>query len=103
MSTLVNKHDALEQLIYNEGIKIQSIDVHPEMDMFLIILNTGSVLKEKLSKYSRLSKANTQTLLNYELIGNGTGIHWPELDEDLSLKGFLKDAIKEQVIGNKVA
>ena len=62
-----------------------------------------TLLKEKLSKYSRLSKANTQTLLNYELIGNGTGIHWPELDEDLSLKGFLKDAIKEQVIGNKVA
>ena len=51
MNILVDKHDALEQLIYYEGIKIQAIDTHTEMDMFLIILNTGFVLKEKLSKH----------------------------------------------------
>ena len=41
-----------------------------------------------------------QQLLQYELIGNGTGIHWPAIDEDLSLKGFLKDELK-QVVNNK--
>jgi hypothetical protein len=35
-----------------------------------------------------------------ELIGNGTGIHWPELDADLSLKGFLHNAIKSQFVSN---
>jgi hypothetical protein len=73
------------------------------MNMLLIILNSGSVLKEKLSRYSRLQQATGEQLLNYKLIGNGTGIHWPELDEDLCLKGFLRDAIKDQVTGNKVA
>jgi hypothetical protein len=70
------------------------------VDILLIVLNTGSVLQEKLSKYSRLKNASAETLMKYELIGKGTGIHWPELDEDLSLKGFLRDAIRSQIIGN---
>jgi hypothetical protein len=72
--------------------------------MLLILLNTGGVLQEPLSKYPRLQNATYTALKNYELIGKGTGIHWPELDEDLSLKGFLADAIKNQIIRrNKVA
>ena len=50
MDTLVNSFDSLEQLIYEEGIRIKEIDVHPDMDILLIILNTGSVLQEKISK-----------------------------------------------------
>ncbi|MEI8278819.1 MAG: DUF2442 domain-containing protein [Bacteroidota bacterium] len=103
MNTLTNKYDTLEQLIYTEGIKIQAIDVHVDMDMLLIILNTGSVLKEKLSKYFSLKNISSQELMDYELTGNGTGIHWPKLDEDLSLKGFLRDSIKTQIMGDKVA
>jgi hypothetical protein len=100
MDTLINSYDSLEQLIYEEGIRIREIDVHPEMDMLLIILNTGRVLQEKLSKYPRLHNATKESLEKYQLIGKGTGIHWPELDEDLSLKGFLRDAIKSHVSGN---
>ena len=103
MDTLINKHDTLEQLIYNEDIRIQAIDVHADMDILLIVLNTGSVLQEKLSKYPRLHHASNEALLNYELLGKGTGIHWPDLDEDLSLKGFLRDAVRNQVLGNQVA
>ena len=72
------------------------------MDILLIILNTGSVLQEKISKYPRLRNASLTTLKTYELIGKGTGIHWPELDEDLSLKGFLRDTLKNQVVGTKI-
>ena len=103
MDTSINKYDALEHLIYSEDIRIQAIDVHADLDILLIILNTGSVLKEKISKYFSLSQIASPQLLRYELTGNGTGIHWPELDEDLSLKGFLRDTIKSQVTGNKVA
>ena len=103
MDTSINRYDSLEQLIYTENVKIQAIDVHPDVDVLLVILNTGSVLKEKLSKYPSLHKAPMEVLLNYELTGKGTGIHWPDLDEDLSLKGFLRDAVKDQVMGNKVA
>ena len=100
MDTLVNSFDTLEQLIYDEGIRIKEIDVHQDMDILLIILNTGSVLQEKISKYPRLRNASITALKTYELIGKGTGIHWPELDEDLSLKGFLRDTLKSQIVGN---
>lgn len=100
MYTLINNYDSLEQLIYDEGIRIKEIDVHPDMDMLLIILNTGKVLQGQLSKYPRLQNASKADLENYVLIGMGTGIHWPAFDEDLSLKGFLRDIIKNQVLSN---
>ena len=56
MDTLINNYDSLEQLIYDEGIRIKEIDVHPDMDMLLIILNTGKVLQGQLSKYPPFTK-----------------------------------------------
>jgi hypothetical protein len=40
-------------------------------------------------------------LLQYELIGDGIGIHWPLLDEDLSLKGFIQDELRRVVKSDK--
>lgn len=99
MDTLINNHDTLEQLIYNEGIRIKEIDVHPDMDMLLVILNTGGVLQEQLSNYPRLLNASPDSLRKYKLIGEGTGIHWPDIDEDLSLKGFLRDTVRNHALG----
>ena len=93
MNTSVNKFDAIEKLIYEEGIRIDAIDLHPELDLMLIILNTKAVLHQRLSSYKLLKAADKNSLLQYELTGNGTGIHWPVLDEDLSLKGFLRDEL----------
>ncbi|MEX2591881.1 MAG: DUF2442 domain-containing protein [Anditalea sp.] len=98
MSTSTNNYDALEQLIYQENIRIKSLDIHPELDILLILLNTGSVLKEPLSRYALLSTATVEQLSKYELIGGGTGIHWTDLDEDLSLKGFLRNSLKDMVV-----
>lgn len=103
MDTLVNKHDTLEQLIHTAGIRIKEINVHCDLNLLIVILSSGSLLKEKLSDYPQFKNATQEQLLNYELIGNGTGVHWPELDEDLSLKGFLRDVIKNQVLGDQVA
>jgi hypothetical protein len=93
MNTSANKFDAIEKLIYEEGIRIDAIDLHPELDVMLIILNTKAVLRQKLSSYKLLKSADKNSLLQYELTTNGTGIHWPLLDEDLSLKGFLRDEL----------
>lgn len=68
--------------------------------MLLIILNTKVILRQNISIYARLRQATKEQLLNYEFIGQGTGVHWPELDEDLSLKGFLRDELKN-IVGNK--
>jgi len=103
MDTSINSYDSLEQMIHDENIRIKAIDVHTDMNLLVVILNTGSVLKEKLSSYFNIDNLKTDQLLNYTLIGNGTGIHWPELDEDLSLKGFLRDTLKNQLLAGKVA
>lgn len=102
MSTSVNNFDAIEKLIYEEGLRIETIDFHPELDIMLIILNTKAVLRQKLSSYNQLIGADKAALQKYELIGNGTGVHWSLLDEDLSLKGFLRDELKNTVKGKNV-
>ena len=38
--------------------------------------------------YPRLLKATQSQRENYELIGPGMGVHWPDVDEDLSVKGL---------------
>jgi len=40
------------------------------------------------------------TRKEYELIGKGTGIDWPALDEELSVTGFIRDTIKAEVMGD---
>lgn len=101
MSSLINKYDAIEQLILDEGLRIEAIDFHPGLDVMLIILNTKAVLHQLISSHKLLHSANKEALLQYELSGNGTGVHWPKLDEDLSLKGFLQDELKNVVASGK--
>jgi hypothetical protein len=103
MNTSVNKYDAIERLIYEEQICIEAIDMHPELDVMLIVLNTKAVLRQKISSYKNLKAADKTSLLQYELTGKGTGIHWPLLDEDLSLKGFLRDELLNVVKNNTIA
>ncbi len=103
MSTLENNFDAIEKLIFEEGLRIEAIDLHPELDIMLVVLNTKAVLHHRLSSYPQLKNADRHALLKYELIGNGTGVHWPSLDEDLSLKGFLRDELKNIVRAGKDA
>ena len=94
MSTLTNKYDALESLIYQEKLCIQAIDIHTELDLLLIVLNTGAILRQRISAYPRLQNATKEQLHHYEFIGGGTGIYWSGLDEDLSLKGFLQSELR---------
>ena len=60
----------------------------------LIVLNNGKTLSRNLSISSRLAAATIDQLQNYELMGKGKGIHWPNLDEDLSLRGFIQEEIQ---------
>ena len=103
MNTSINKYDALESMIYQEGLRIQAIDIHQEMDLLLVILNTKAILRQKLSAYPKLQAATNEEIHRYEFVANGTGIYWPELDEDLSLKGFLQDELRNVVNKNPLA
>lgn len=88
-----NKFDAIEGLIFSNNLRIKSLDIRPELNVMNITLNTGFIIRTSISSFPSLKKAPKAKLLNYKLIGGGTGIHWPSLDEDLSLKSFLKDEL----------
>jgi len=88
-----NKFDAIENLIFSENLRIEKLDVNPKLDLMVIILSTGMVFSAKLSSFPLLKKGKVSQLMKFELISNGTGIHWPDLDEDLSLKGLLRDEL----------
>ncbi len=101
MNTSINNYDTIEQLIYTEGLRIQAVDFHKELDLMLVVLNTKAILQQKISSYPSMINATAEQLMQYKLIGNGTGINWPALDEDLSLKGFLKDELRQTVSNKK--
>ena len=49
----------------------------------------GRTLLVPLEWLPRLRDASPAQLVAYRLIGSGIGIHWPELDDDLSVRGLL--------------
>jgi hypothetical protein len=81
--------DPIDKMIFEEGIKIVSVFFHKELDIMLILLNNKKLLERKISQTSSLAQASENELNQYEL--SRTGIHWPNLDEDLSLRSFLKE------------
>ena len=54
-----------------------------------INLSDGRQLSVPLEYFPRLLKSNSSQRKNYILSGNGTGIHWEEIDEDISVPGLL--------------
>ena len=52
-------------------------------------LRDGRQLSVPLAYFPRLLKASASQRLKFELSGGGTGIHWDELDEDISVAGLL--------------
>ncbi len=59
-------------------------------DELIVHLVDGRRISAPITWYPRLSHATQKERDHYELIGRGTGIHWPLLDEDLSVSGILK-------------
>ena len=52
-------------------------------------LSDGRTIAVPLTWYPRLVHATPEERDNWELIGGGQGIHWPNLDEDISVEGLL--------------
>jgi len=56
---------------------------------FAVYLADGRILSVPLAFFPRLLHADQRQLERYELSGGGTGIHWDDLDEDISVEGLL--------------
>ena len=92
--------DPCDKLIFDHGLRIKNLDIYKEMDLMLVVLNNSKVLKLHLSDYPRLKKANKKQLLQWQLIAGGIGVNWTALDEDLSVKGFIKDAAVNSMLNH---
>lgn len=58
-------------------------------DELVVFLTDGRSLSVPIIWFPRLAKANALERANYELLGGGEGVHWPQLDEDISVLGLL--------------
>jgi hypothetical protein len=64
-------------------------DVKVTADTITAYLVDGRVISVPLAWSWRLSEATPSQRANFEIIGDGQGIHWPEIDEDISAEGML--------------
>ena len=58
-------------------------------DSFTVHLNDGRQITIPMAWYPKLHYATRNERKNYEFIGAGEGIHWPDLDEDISVEALL--------------
>ena len=60
-------------------------------DRALVVeLRDGRVMSVPLAWYPRLAEGSPGERRRWELLGPGIGIHWPDLDEDISVEGLLQ-------------
>ena len=72
----------------NPGERIQSVRCTD--DDLVVDLSDGRTITVPLAWYPRLLRATPAQRANYRLAGAGYGIHWPDLDEDVSVQGLLE-------------
>ena len=66
-----------------------AVDVHATADTLTVDLSDGRTISVPLGWYPRLEHASPAERSKWRLIGKGQGIHWEEIDEDISVEGLL--------------
>jgi hypothetical protein len=61
-----------------------------EKNMICIKMSDKREIRFPVEVNFKLKNATDNQLSNIEIICNGTGLHWPELDEDLSITGIIE-------------
>lgn len=64
-------------------------EVEVSEDAISAELSDGRRISVPLAWSWRLSEASPAQRMNYQLIGDGIGVHWPDIDEDISVHGML--------------
>ena len=64
-------------------------DIRITEDEIIAFLVDGRTISVPLAWSWRLSEATPEQRQHFEIIGEGTGIHWPDIDEDISVQGML--------------
>jgi hypothetical protein len=76
----------------NTALQIQEVkikDITITQDTIIAQLMDGRTISVPLAWSWRLSEATPEQRANWEFIGDGNGVHWPDIDEDISAEGML--------------
>jgi hypothetical protein len=72
-----------------EKIEPLALDVSFTKDALHVVLADGREVSAPLQWFPRLLNATPEQRDSWELIGDGIGIHWPEVDEDIEVESLL--------------
>lgn len=67
-----------------------AIDVRADETLLHVVLADGREVSVPLEWFPRLRDASSEQRGNWRFIGRGQGIHWPDVDEDISIEGLLR-------------
>lgn len=70
-------------------LEVQIQDIRVSEDTITAYLTDGRTIGVPLAWSWRLSEATPEQRANFEIIGDGEGVHWPDVDEDISAEGML--------------
>jgi uncharacterized protein DUF2442 len=73
------------------GFRVKPLAVRVQCDdvKLAVTLADGREIRVPLAWFPRLKSATPAQRENWELIGGGIGVHWPQVDEDISVAGLL--------------
>jgi len=78
--------------IFGSAADERVVDVKVTEDLLSVRLMDGRTISVPLVWYPRLLHATRKQRKNWQIAGGGYGIHWEEIDEDLSTEGLLRGA-----------
>jgi hypothetical protein len=80
--------------VRNLAVKFDTsaIDVQMDASLLRVTLADGRELAAPLEWFPRLRDATPEQSSHWRFIGRGQGIHWPDLDEHISVAGLLRSA-----------
>lgn len=90
----------------NTAVQIQEVrikDIIVTKDTITAQLIDGRTISVPLAWSWRLSEATPKQRANWEIIGDGQGVHWPDIDEDISAEGMLYGIPAQRPPASKLA
>jgi hypothetical protein len=78
----------------------RATDVSATDDELIVHLADGRTIIVPLAWYPRLLNATAEQRRDLQIIGDGEYIHWPQVDEDLTVSGLLRGTRAPQKLGS---
>jgi len=77
----------MHSLIADTDLRVMNVNI--DEDRLMVELMDGRLIGVPLAWYPRLANATAEQRNHWEVAGAGYGIHWPDIDEDLSTEGLI--------------